>query len=174
MTTIPGEAPAELVKPLAEMLLDDYDSEFDASHLSWKDFVGQASKILTAMLPLTYRYWFEQAFGTAEEIRARSAEAAHRKPDDIAELCELARPGWHAKQVRSRIADQMRRAAEGRRHYANGYDRDDSHRDYLLGEAQAFENAARLAEDDNGTVMCGLLPVHMWTDEEDKIARGET
>ena len=107
MTTRPDEVPADLVKPLAEMLLADYDSEFDASHLSWQDFAGQARKILTAVLPLTYRYWCEQAFGTEAEIRARGADAANRKPDDIAKLCELVRPGWHEQQVRERVAEEI-------------------------------------------------------------------
>lgn len=44
-------APGELVRPFAEQLLSDYDKEFNASHLTWKDFAGQARKLLAMILP---------------------------------------------------------------------------------------------------------------------------
>lgn len=104
MTTPPADVPDDLIKAASEVMLCQYESEFDAQHLSWESFTGEAREILAAVLPLTYRYWFEQAFGTEEEIRARGAEAANRKPDDIAKLCEMVRPGWHELQVRERVA----------------------------------------------------------------------
>jgi hypothetical protein len=53
MSAQPGQdVPDEMVKPLAEMLLDDYDQEFNAQHLRWQDFAGQARKILAVVLPL--------------------------------------------------------------------------------------------------------------------------
>ncbi|GAB3472121.1 hypothetical protein [Actinophytocola sediminis] len=40
----------EMVKRGAEELLADYASEYVADHLSWKDFAGQALRVLNAGL----------------------------------------------------------------------------------------------------------------------------
>lgn len=51
VTGTPGQAaaiPEAAVQAAAEVLYRDYDSEFDASHLSWQDFAGQARKVLDA------------------------------------------------------------------------------------------------------------------------------
>lgn len=49
----------------------------------------------------------EWMFGAPEEIAARKAEAATRKPDDMVRLCEMARPGEHAERVLTAAADQL-------------------------------------------------------------------
>lgn len=69
----------------------------------------EARRILTDLLPATYRYWFAAAFGTPEEIAAREAEASERTPDDTVRLCERARPGEHARQVREQVAAEIER-----------------------------------------------------------------
>lgn len=47
----PTMAPEDAVKAVAEALLRAYDSEFCASHLSWKDFTGQARELIAAAMP---------------------------------------------------------------------------------------------------------------------------
>lgn len=45
------DVPDEAVKAVAEQLLSDYDAEFDAGHLSRKDFTGQARKLIEVASP---------------------------------------------------------------------------------------------------------------------------
>lgn len=49
----------------------------------------------------------EWMFGAPEEIAARKAEADTRTPDDTVRLCEMARPGEHARRVLTAAADQL-------------------------------------------------------------------
>lgn len=70
------------------------------------------------------------------------------------------------------IVEQLRRAAKGRRHYAARWPPGDPNRKYLETEAHAFDSAAKVAEGDMN-IMLGLLPLVMWTAEEERYARGE-
>jgi hypothetical protein len=74
------------------------------------------------------------------------------------------------RRLRAEIAQDLRRAAKGRRHYAKSWPPGQD-RDHLESEAQAFDSAARVAEGDRHT-MCALLPVAMWTDAEHALGQG--
>lgn len=43
-----AEIPEAAVQAAAEVLYRDYESEYNASHLTWRDFAGQARQVLTA------------------------------------------------------------------------------------------------------------------------------
>lgn len=74
---MPELIPEEVVQAVAEKLYRDYDSEFGADHLSWRDFEGQARELLGVAAPLI-----------AEHI-ARAIEAARpAKPPET----DLQRP----------------------------------------------------------------------------------
>jgi hypothetical protein len=49
---MPELIPEEVVQAVAEKLYRDYDSEFGADHLSWRDFEGQARELLSVAAPL--------------------------------------------------------------------------------------------------------------------------
>jgi sugar phosphate isomerase/epimerase len=76
------------------------------------------------------------------------------------------------REVRAKVAAEMRRAAEGRRYYATSATTPRCAEDFR-GEAAWLETAAEIAEDRPG-VMCSILPTHMWSDAEDRAARGES
>lgn len=73
--------------------------------------------------------------------------------------------------VRAGVAEQMRRAAAGRRHYAASYPPGEQ-RVYLETEAHTFDLAAKVAEGDPHVIMLALLPVVMWNAAEEARARG--
>jgi hypothetical protein len=64
----------------------------------------EARRLLAAVLPAARKAVLAELFGPPEEIAARKAEAATRKPDDLVRLCDLARPGAHAQRVREQVA----------------------------------------------------------------------
>lgn len=71
------------------------------------DFAGDDVRAMedavAAVLPKARRRWFEELFGTREEIDARAAEPLSE--DDLTALCERSRPGEHERRVRSEIRD---------------------------------------------------------------------
>ncbi|MER6942512.1 hypothetical protein ABT294_00690 [Nonomuraea sp. NPDC000554] len=69
-----------------------------------------------------------------------------------------------AAQVRREVAAELQRAAQGRREYDKGEPSTPMH-EALVTEAATFETAARLVEDP--MVMLGLIPLWMWTAEEE-------
>lgn len=73
---------------------------------------------------------------------------------------------------RAQIVTDLRRAAEGRRHYAAGYPEGHELREHLEHEARMLDSAAKIAEGSR-QAMCGLLPVHMWSDAENAYALGK-
>lgn len=78
-----------------------------------------------------------------------------------------AEPAPTEREIRARIAADLRRAAEGRREYAGAYaekGRDAVARDQLLCAADAFESAALVVEDP--LRLRGLIPSWRWTAEE--------
>lgn len=79
------------------------------------------------------------------------------------------------RQVRERVAAEIRRAAAGRRHYAKRATEPGDADDYM-GEAAYLEAAAEIAEESNPLAMCSLLPHELWTDVEHatRIARGKS
>ena len=46
-----AEIPEAAVTAAAEKLREHYGGEFDASHLAWQDFAGEAREVLAAALP---------------------------------------------------------------------------------------------------------------------------
>lgn len=70
------------------------------------------------------------------------------------------------QEIRARIAADLRRAADGRREYAQGYadvGKDDGY-DRLTIAADVFESAAAVAEDP--ARLRGLIPSWRWSAEE--------
>lgn len=51
MADTPGPG-AEAITAAATVLLRQYDSEYNADHLTWRDFADQATEVLTAAWPL--------------------------------------------------------------------------------------------------------------------------
>lgn len=45
------EIPAAAVHAAAEVLERQYDSQYDGSHLTWRDFADEAREVLAAALP---------------------------------------------------------------------------------------------------------------------------
>lgn len=68
------EVPEELIRPAAEVLERHYDQEYDAPHLSWKDFTGEAKEILAAVQDRHERIIRAKV---AEEIFALERRAPH-------------------------------------------------------------------------------------------------
>lgn len=77
----------------------------------------------------------------------------------------------HEVMVRASVAGEMLRAAAGREEYANGAP--EGAREHLLVQVDTFKTAAKIAEGDPH-VMCGVMPTRMWTEAEERAARGET
>lgn len=78
------------------------------------------------------------------------------------------------RAVRAQVAAELQRAAAGRTHYAANAPEDTTNRAYLEGEANAFDQAARLAIGDEPGLMCGILPASLWTETEEQAARAGT
>lgn len=76
----------------------------------------------------------------------------------------------HEAMVRALVAGEMFRAAAGREEYANGAP--EGARVHLLVQVDTFKTAAEIAGGDP-QVMCGVMPVRMWTEAEERAARGE-
>jgi hypothetical protein len=57
----PSAVPDEAVRAVAEALLRAYDAEFNADHLSWRDFRGQARELILAASPHIERQVLNQA-----------------------------------------------------------------------------------------------------------------
>ena len=75
----------------------------------------------------------------------------------------------HERQVRERVAADLKRAAAGRRDYAT---RAPEHiAAELEAEARVLDTASRVATEP-GEVMWGLLPAAMWTDADRPAERG--
>lgn len=73
----PEDVPDNAVRAVAGQLLRDYDTEFNASHLHWRDFAPQARKLISVAVPHVYRALDTQV---AAERRGRlAAEAAVRR-----------------------------------------------------------------------------------------------
>lgn len=74
------------------------------------------------------------------------------------------------REVRAKVAEELRRAASGRTEYANGAP--EGAREHLLVQVDTFNTAAKIA-DGHLQVMRSVLPVRMWTEAEERAARGE-
>ena len=72
------------------------------------------------------------------------------------------------QEIRARLAAELRRAAAGRRHYADTAP-DGPLKDHLQGEEHAFEQAARLALGRDPLLMLGIMPAALWTEEEQRL-----
>lgn len=68
------------------------------------------------------------------------------------------------REIRARVAADLRRAADGRREYARTAVKDDTERDLMAMSARAYESAAGVAESPLNVL--DLIPVHWWTAEE--------
>lgn len=76
-------------------------------------------------------------------------------------------PGEAERRTRARVAADLRRAAEGRRHYATNAPPDMAA--VLEAEAAAYDTAAKIAGG-GGRVMRGVLPAAMWDGTEHSTA----
>lgn len=47
-----ADYPGEAVQRAAEVMLRQYESQYDAAHLTWRDFADSAREILDAALPV--------------------------------------------------------------------------------------------------------------------------
>lgn len=61
-----SDIPAEAVEAAAQVRWRQYDSEYDASHLTWRDFAEDVGEILAAALP-HIRAQFERDLYTSHE-----------------------------------------------------------------------------------------------------------
>lgn len=90
----------------------------------------------------------------------------------------LRRNGWlspadkpeHEERIRAKVAADLRRAAAGRRHYADHAATPGDAVEFRT-EAAVYETAAKAAINPR-EVMWGLLPAEMWTDA-DRPTRGD-
>ncbi|MUN41462.1 hypothetical protein [Actinomadura litoris] len=128
------DVPEEAVTAVAELLLRDYDAEFNADHLRWQDFAGQARRVIEAGAPHIKRKTRGQVmtelFGSRQEVVARRSEP--RTADDTVRLCEMARPGEHERQVREQVAAEILAKAE-------------PYRDALTGPRASFRRGMEAA-----------------------------
>lgn len=85
--------------------------------------------------------------------------------------CTVCRTPWPCPAVAGEETpgDRLRRVAAGRREYADGAP--DDMRQTLLAEADLFDTAARVADDDV-LAACGLIPSWQWTAKEEQAGRG--
>lgn len=77
--------PDSAVKAAAEVMLRQYDEEYDASYLSWNDFADVAREVLEAAAPIL--------------VAAGRAQAAADIRDDPYPNPSPAIPAWHAGYV---------------------------------------------------------------------------
>lgn len=70
----------------------------------------------------------------------------------------------HERQVRVTIAASLRRAADGRREYAQSATEDSEIHERLTRSATYYESTAQIIEDPR--TILGVIPSWRWTDEE--------
>lgn len=94
---------------------DDLLSLYGRNYLGSSPAVA-ARRAMAAVIPEIERRARAQVmtelFGPREDLAAREAEARQRTADDTVRLCEMARPGEHARQVRERAAEEIFAKAE--------------------------------------------------------------
>lgn len=79
-----------------------------AANDAWVDLPRfEAGRLLAAVVPAIRKAVLTELLGPPEEIAARKTEADARTPDDTVRLCEMARPGEHARRVLTAAADQL-------------------------------------------------------------------
>jgi hypothetical protein len=76
------------------------------------------------------------------------------------------------REIRARVAADLRRAAAGRREYARTASKDADERDRVEVAADAYESAAGIAEDP--MQLLGLIPSWSWTAEEHAAVTAES
>jgi|HubBroStandDraft_6_1064221.scaffolds.fasta_scaffold54087_6 type VI protein secretion system component VasF len=76
-----SEMPEGAVQAAAEVRLRQYLSEYDASHLTWRDFEQDAREMLEAAAPLLAEAWNLPRFQAEHEEWRRRGEQARRLRD---------------------------------------------------------------------------------------------
>lgn len=82
--------PDEVVKPVAVALYRAYDSEFNADHLSWRDFAGQARELIDVASPHIERQVRAEVAAELRQDADAHRRVVERKPTEY-DAARLAR-----------------------------------------------------------------------------------